>query len=100
MPGSKCQVSTSEGDRPRWSSDGSKIYYLDNDDHLNVAEVDGSGTAFRVGQVRQLHELNPSRPGAVFDLFPDGERMVVNHRLNVSELTRLVLVQSWPEELE
>jgi len=99
-PGSKWQISTNEGDRPRWSSDGTLLYYLDNDDHLNVAEIDGSGAAFKVGEVRQLFELNPSRPGGIFDLFPDGERMIVNHRLGVSQLTRLVLVQNWPEELK
>ena len=98
-PGSKWQVSTNEGDRPRWSPDGKHLYYLDNDDHLNIAEIDGSGPAFSVGRVRQLHELNPSRPGAIYDLFPDGERLVINHRLGMSQLTRLVLVQNWTEEL-
>ena len=99
-PGGKWQVSTNEGDRPRWSADGMHIYYLDNDDHLNVAEVDGSGAAFNVGKVRQLFELNPSRPGCIYDLFGDGERMVVNHRLGMDQMTRLVLVQNWPEELK
>jgi len=98
--GSKWQVSNDEGDRPRWSPDGKLLYYLDNDDHLNVAEVDGSGSAFVVGQVRQLHELNASRPGTIYDLFPDGERLLINHRLGSTELTRLVLVQNWPEELK
>jgi Tol biopolymer transport system component/predicted Ser/Thr protein kinase len=99
-PGSKWQVSTNEGDRPRWSPDGELLYYLDNDDHLNVAEIDASGSAFKVGRVRQLHELNPSRPGAIYDLFPDGERLILNHQLGTRELTRLVLVQNWPEELK
>ncbi len=99
-PGSKWQISNKEGDRPKWSADGKSLYYLDNDDHLNVAEVDGSSEAFKVGQVRQLFELNPARPGSIFDLFPDGQRMVVNHRLGGSELSRLVLVQNWPAELE
>ena len=99
VPGSKWQISTGEGDRPRWGPDGTKLYYLDNDDHLNVAEIDGTGEAFKVGKVRQMHELNPSRPGSIFDLFPDGERMVINHRLGVSALTRLVLVQNWPQEM-
>lgn len=53
-----------------------------------------------VGHVRQLHKLNPSRPGAVYDLFPDGERLILNHQLGTRELTRLVLVQNWPEELK
>ena len=66
---------------------------------LNIAEIDGSGPAFSVGRVRQLHELNPSRPGAIYDLFPDGERLVINHRLGGDLLTRLVLVQNWTEEL-
>jgi Tol biopolymer transport system component len=98
-PGGKWQISTDEGDRPRWSADGSHLYYLDNDDHLNVAEVDGAGAALVVGRVRQLFELSPQRPGAIYDLFPDDRRLLVNHRLGTNLLTRLVLVQNWHEEL-
>jgi Tol biopolymer transport system component len=98
-PGGKWQVSTNEGDRPRWSADGTKLYYLDNDDHLNVAEFTVDGDAFAVGAVQTMFELNPSRPGTIYDLFPDGERLLVNHRLGTDQLTRLVLVQNWPQTL-
>ena len=97
-PGSKWQISTNEGDRPKWSPDGSRIYYLDNSDQIVMAEVSGEGTAFQVGEVKVLYQVRGSRPGRIFDIFPDGQRFVVNQRLGEGNLSRLVLVQNWARE--
>ncbi len=95
----KWQVSIREGDRPRWSPDGGKIIYLDNADTLNEAEVDGSGTAFQVGMVRPLFEIQAYRPGTVYDVMPDGSGFLINERLIDMEMSRVVLVQNWPGAL-
>jgi dipeptidyl aminopeptidase/acylaminoacyl peptidase len=94
--GTKWQVSTREGDRPRWRPDGQAIYYLDNSDTINVAEVDGSGVGFKVGAVAPLFEVRGSRPGPIYDVMPDGSGFLVNERLVDLDLSRMVLVQNWP----
>ncbi len=51
-PGGKWQVSTREGDRPRWSPDGRRIFYLSNTDHICVVDVEGSGQSLNVGRTK------------------------------------------------
>jgi len=98
-PGGKWQVSLREGDRSRWSPDGKLIYYLDNADRLTEAEVDGSGQAFRVGNIRSLFEIRAFRPGTIYDVTPDGQGFLINERLSDTDLSRMVLVQNWPGTL-
>jgi hypothetical protein len=100
-PMGKWQVSNNEGDRPRWSRDGKKLYYLDNNEHICEAAVDGSGSAFKVGQRRQLFEIRGSRPGLVFDVFGNGERFVINQSPYRGEnRSSFNLVQNWSAELK
>lgn len=95
----KYQVSIDEGDRPVWRKDGRELYYTDNNDHLMVAQVDGSGEAFRVGRVEPLFEVRPKRPGKIYDASADGQRFVVNTRPKADLMSTLTLVVNWPEEL-
>jgi Tol biopolymer transport system component len=97
--GGKWQVSLREGDRPRWKQDGSVLYYLDNTDKINEAEVDGSGSAFKVGAVRPLFEVQGARPGSIYEVFPDGSGFLVNERMTELDMSRLVLVQNWTRAL-
>ena len=100
-PLGKWQVSNHEGGRPRWSRDGKKIFYTDNDDFVCEAEVNASGTAFAVGQIRRLFKINGARPGLIYDVFGNGERFIVNQNPETSEArTYLNLVQNWVEELK
>jgi hypothetical protein len=97
--GGKWQVSLREGDRPRWNGEGNQLFYLDNSETINVAEVDGSTDAFKVGAVRPVFEIRGSRPGSIYDVFPDGSGFLVNERLTDLDMSRLVLVQNWPRAL-
>jgi eukaryotic-like serine/threonine-protein kinase len=100
-PLGKWQVSNHEGDRPRWSRDGKKIFYTDNSDFICEADVNPSGIAFEVGQIRQLFRINGARPGLIYDVFGNGERFVVNQNPEVGESrTYLNLVQNWVQEIK
>ncbi len=95
----KWQVSINEGDRPHWRGDGKELFYLDNDDKLMVAEVDGSGSSFRIGAVRPLFQLRPQRPGGIYDVTADGHRFVVNTNLSPTEISTATIVVNWDAEL-
>jgi eukaryotic-like serine/threonine-protein kinase len=97
--GAKWQVSINEGDRPNWSPDGNRIVYLNNSDTLMEAEVDGTGSAFEIGEVVPLFAVKAFRPGGVFHLMPDGQHILINERLTEMDQSRLVLVQNWPGSL-
>ena len=97
-PGGRWQISTNEGDRPAWAPDGSRIFYLNNEDELSAAEVSAAGGAFRVGRVTALFAAKVWRPGNFFDVFPDGQRLLVNLRTDTGATSRLVLVQNWQAE--
>lgn len=103
----KWQVSTNEGDRPHWSRDGKKIYYLNNQDSIMVAEVDGSGTSFKVGKVRSMFKITGAwRPGRIYDVFPDEQRFLINidpsmqSTAYIQSSSSVILVQNWAEELK
>jgi hypothetical protein len=98
-PGGKWQVSTSEGDRGNWSADGRKIFYLDNEDRINVAEVETTANAVRVGRVETLFPVNASRPGNIFCLMDEGRKILVNELTASGETSTIVLVQNWDRDI-
>lgn len=99
-PTGKWQVSIDEGDRPRWSNDGKRLYYLNNAGYIMMAEVEGAGSTFRVGNVKKLFEIRGSRPGTVYDVFPDENRFLINSIVGSRSNFKLVLVQNWAEEID
>ncbi|MDA2930887.1 hypothetical protein MYX84_13245 [Acidobacteria bacterium AH-259-O06] len=52
-PGGRWQISTEGGGRPRWSPDGSELFYQQGD-RMMVVPVTASGTTFRAGKPREL----------------------------------------------
>ncbi|KAA3632146.1 MAG: hypothetical protein DWP97_11635 [Calditrichaeota bacterium] len=99
-PSGKWQVSLREGDRPHWSSDGSELFYLDNKDNICVAEVDGSGSTFKVGKVEILFSVNGVRPGNVYEVYNSSQKFLVNQNVNRLATSQIVLVTNWNAELE
>jgi hypothetical protein len=99
-PGSKWQISITDGDRPQWSKTGKEIFFLDNEDQIMVAEVDGSDNSFRVGNVKSLFKVVGSRPGSVFDIAGDGQKFISNETPITTSDSKVVLVKNWNLELE
>src|SRR5213076_2696123 len=62
--GGKWQVSTNGGRTPRWSADGSRIFYLTPDDTLMAVDLATKGDTLEVGRSRALFRM-PTNPNAV-----------------------------------
>ena len=82
--GGKWQVSTAGGEDARWRRDGRELFYLAGNT-IMAAEVDGSGSVFKVGVVRSLFDVRRRTAGysalgtgSVYDVTPDGQRFLVN----------------------
>jgi Tol biopolymer transport system component/predicted Ser/Thr protein kinase len=93
--GSRIQVSTGGGSRPRWRHDGREIYYTTPDSKLMVADFTPTAT-HDVGVPRVLFTLPR---GADYDVARDG-RFLVNLPLITPAQNRLSVVVNWPAELK
>lgn len=99
-PSGKWQVSTNAGDRPQWRADGREIYYLDNLDVITAVPVEGSSSGFRVGAATPLFSVRGIRPGDIFDVSANGERVVVNQLPQDRSEPTMIFVQNWPQLIE
>jgi Tol biopolymer transport system component len=99
-PGRKWQVSAEGGTQPRWREDGRELYFLTPTAKMMVAEVDDSGSAFQVGQVRELFNA-PRMPlsGGDYDVTGDGQRFLMN-TVGDTAFQPITLVVNWTEELD
>jgi len=101
LAGSKWQVSLNMGGLPQWSADGKELFFLDfSNNMLSAAEVDGSGSSFKVGKVTELFKLRPFRPGTGYDVFKDGQRFLTNPIIRNESESPVILVINWQAELE
>ncbi len=99
-PGGKWQVSNNEGAMPHWSADGTKLFYLDNKDSINVAEVDGSRAGFKVGRIKKLFGITALHPSDIYEVSGDGTRFLVNSPLQGTKpTTTMTLIQNWDAEI-
>lgn len=71
------RVSPNGGDNPKWSSDGSKLYFVSNKNIVSRTVVEDSPISF--GQTRLEYELSASTniTSDPFDLSADGERLAI-----------------------
>ena len=99
--GRKWQVSVDSGEGPRWNSDGSQIYYQAGDS-LVVAEVEGSGSVFGVGEVTTLFEVNTDTAGWSWGASADDERFLTiqgGEQAERSAFEPMTLVLNWQNDL-
>jgi serine/threonine-protein kinase len=97
--GSPALVSPQSGDSPRWSRDGSRLYYRQVDAALGrgslyVARVGSSGGGVNVQNSERLGAL---QEGGVYDISPDG-----THAVMLSEgegRVQLVVTANWIAQL-
>jgi hypothetical protein len=104
------QVSTAGGIAPKWSRDGSEIFYLAGADAMMAAEVSTEGGSFRVGQRTTLFQLPPTVVRSdiyiPYDVGLTPDRQLLMARAYVDRTVRqeftppMVLVTNWFEELK
>jgi eukaryotic-like serine/threonine-protein kinase len=94
-PGGKWQVSTGGGNQPRWSRDGRELFYLATGFRLTAVPV-RTGAAFEKGTPHELFQVASRRTNIPqYDVFPDGQRFIVNTVVTEKASTPLTLVQNW-----
>jgi eukaryotic-like serine/threonine-protein kinase len=93
-------VSTGEGIKPVWSRDGRELFYRDNDAMMRVSLDTRDG--FHAGKPERLFTGNFSGEShdSAFDISLDGQQFVMVKSDEAASLTKLTVVQNWPEELQ
>jgi len=95
--GAKWQVSQGLGTEPRWRADGKELYYYDLS-QIFATQVDGSGSAFQVGNIKPLFRVGLAGLSLEYSPSHDGQRFIA---ITPSEggSQQLNLVQNWTSEL-
>ncbi len=95
--GAKWQISNGTGQEPHWRADGKELYYHDFTSLIAV-EVNGTGSAFQVGNSRKLFLSSVQYLGHQYAPSRDGQRFIAIAPSEGSSQT-LNLVQNWTAEL-
>jgi Tol biopolymer transport system component len=97
----KWQVSSTGGQAPRWRKDGRELFYCRADGALMVAEVTPGKDSFVVGSAKQVSERRVFQTiyYAPYDVFPDGQRIIMPAVKPQSVHAPLTLVTNWIAEL-
>ena len=106
--GSKWQVSRGGGEEPRWRRDGKELFYLTPDGRLMAADVRigaGVGAGFEVSSPSELFVTHPRQPLSAMDFFSydvtaDGQKFLVNERVDSSNSAPLSVILNWSSEME
>jgi eukaryotic-like serine/threonine-protein kinase len=102
--GSKWQISRGGGEEPRWRRDGKELFYVARDGRLMAADVK-SGAGFEAGSPIALFQTHPRQPISAMDFFSydvtsDGQKFLVNTRVDTSNSAPLSVILNWASEME
>jgi Tol biopolymer transport system component len=93
-------VSGSGGRTPIWSRDGSELFYYSADSEITAVPVAWTDGRPVFGRPAPLFRVILRSSDHSFDVFPDGERFLLNRMVTETDERSLVLVQGWQRELE
>jgi len=103
--GSRWQVSRGEGgEEPRWRRDGKELFYLAPDGRLMAADVK-IGAGFEASLPVALFQTHPRQALSAMDFFSydvtaDGQKFLVNTKVDASNAAPLSVILNWSSELE
>ena len=97
----KWQISTTGGQAPLWRRDGREIFYCRTDGALEAVEVAAAKDSFAVVSMKQLSDkrIFQSVYSAPYDVFPDGQRIILSAVKAQALHAPLTLVTNWTSEV-
>ena len=88
-------MSPEGGREPVWSREGKELFYLAPDGQLTAVGVTRKGEELEFGKPAALFATSFSgSPGQVYDVFPGGQKFVVNSDL-VTVPNPMTIVSNW-----
>jgi Tol biopolymer transport system component len=96
----KWRISTAGGAWPQWRRDGREIFYVESENRLMAAAVDGRGPDFKVGPARVLFKAAWKSFGNPCVASADGQRLLVNMLVEEPAAVPITVVVNWPALLK
>jgi Tol biopolymer transport system component len=97
--GAKRILSADGGGWPRWSGDGTEIFYLSPRNEIMAVPVRVTPDRLDVSSPRRLFAVRPRPPVRLdaysYDVSPDGRRFLVNTLIEEPASTTITIVQNW-----
>jgi eukaryotic-like serine/threonine-protein kinase len=101
--GGKWQVSSRGGSRPKWSRDGTELFFIPqfNSHTILAARMRTTGTSIQSDTPSELVATRPF-PGidSPYDVTPDGQRFLVLEPPESERSPPLTVVENWQAELK
>jgi Tol biopolymer transport system component len=100
----KWQISTEDGDEPRWRRDGKELFFLSGGHNLMAVPVK-TGNTFEAGPAVSLFQTHPRQRITFLDAFfydvsVDGQKFLINTPLEEGGSAPLSFILNWASELE
>jgi serine/threonine protein kinase len=96
--GSAIKVSSAGGTQPVWKRDGKELFFVSKENKMMAAEIRSSGSSIFVGAARELFARTPIM--AEYDVFPDGNRFLINRDIEPTETDPVTIVVNWTTKLK
>ena len=97
-PGMRYPVSVDGGSTPRWSRDGTEVYYWISD-RMMVVKVQ-TGAELTASAPRELFRGTYPHSGNFYDVAPDGRFLMIRDVGQTEYPSEIVLVEGWFEKLK
>jgi len=104
----KARVSLKGGRLPRWRSDGSEVFYVDETGMLMVVTVESTGETLRFGRAQPLFPVSSGytnrdnylfAPAYTYDVSQDGQRFLALWRPPGMPFPPLQVITNWESKL-
>ncbi len=93
-------ASNHQGNRPRWRADSKELFYLDHSDQIVSVPLSTARGTMVVGEPKILFKIDGFRPGWIYDVSKDGQKIVASVDSRQSSIHDIVLVQNWTAGLK
>jgi serine/threonine protein kinase/Tol biopolymer transport system component len=100
----KWQVSNAGGQEPRWRQDGKELFYLSAEGKMMAVPVT-AGPSFSAGSPVALFQTHRRQPVssvdvASYDVSGDGQRFLIDTKVDEANAAPLAIVLNWASEME
>jgi len=92
-PGAKQQVSAAGGSIPRWSADGTELFFLSEDFTLMSVSIKGTGPSLEIGAPQPLFQTGLAR-GKFYSVSADGRFLMDDPKADPSS-NRIAVILNW-----
>jgi eukaryotic-like serine/threonine-protein kinase len=93
--GTTRRISTEGGNIPRWSHDGSELFFIDAAGWLVSAAIDTRTDDFHLGSLRRLFPTRAKIRSYAFDVSPRSDRFLINSLLEENTQSFFTVVLNW-----